>query len=70
MRHWDEKSESEDRVTSEIKGARDIASNLGELNAQPMGDDTTDIGTSTVATNFGILFQQFMMKLHLSEAKS
>ena len=30
----------------------------------------TDIGTSTVATNFGVLFQQFMMKLHLSEAKS
>ena len=32
--------------------------------------DTTDIGTSTVATNFGVLFQQFMIKLHLSKVES
>ena len=40
-----------------------------EIIQLPHGD-TTDVGTSTVATNFGVSFEQCVIKLHLSEAKS
>jgi hypothetical protein len=43
------------------RNARGVASNSGELNAQPRGDDTAGIGASTVAADFVDLFQQFTL---------
>jgi hypothetical protein len=54
----------------EMQLGRDVASDSGESNAQPRGDDTTGISACTDAANFVVLFQQFIIRLHLSMTKS
>jgi hypothetical protein len=49
--------------------ARDVAGDSGESNAQSGGDNTTGISASTVAANFVVLFQQFILNCTLNYAK-
>jgi len=43
-----------------------VASDSGESVAQSGGDDTTGISASTVAANFGVLSQQFILNCTLN----